>query len=224
MKVCHVFELTTPTPLQIHDILRIQTPVIKQDSVKNNMESLIDYIQGDLRKCFAVLQWIEKEDEEIWTNMIRTFCTKMFNEDSKRITRRILDNQVIIEDHCNIINETDRTIVALLWHENIVDCLQKSHHLTCNERFHLYHTILKNICFADYIDRITFQNQIWQFNEMSSLIKTMYNNKLFHETVGSSVAPLVAAPVATPFVATPFVAASPFVATPFVAAPFVDFI
>ena len=41
--------------------------------------------------------------------------------------------------------------------------------------------ILENICFADYIDRITFQNQIWQFNEMSSLIKTFYNNKLFHE-------------------------------------------
>ena len=38
------------------------------------------------------------------------------------------------------------------------------------------------MCFADYIDRITFQKQIWQFNEMSSLIKTFYNNKLYHET------------------------------------------
>ena len=38
------------------------------------------------------------------------------------------------------------------------------------------------MCFADYIDRITFQKQIWQFNEMSSMIKTFYNNKLYHET------------------------------------------
>jgi hypothetical protein len=37
------------------------------------------------------------------------------------------------------------------------------------------------MCYADYIDRITFQNQIWQFNEMSSLIKTFYNNKLYHD-------------------------------------------
>ena len=37
------------------------------------------------------------------------------------------------------------------------------------------------MCFADYIDRITFQSQIWQFNEMSSLIKTFYNNKLYHD-------------------------------------------
>jgi len=41
---------------------------------------------------------------------------------------------------------------------------------------------LDNMCFADYIDRITFQNQIWQFNEMSSLMKTFYNNKIYHDT------------------------------------------
>jgi hypothetical protein len=44
-----------------------------------------------------------------------------------------------------------------------------------------YETILKNICFADYIDRITFQKQIWIFNEMSSLIKTFYNNELYND-------------------------------------------
>ena len=37
------------------------------------------------------------------------------------------------------------------------------------------------MCYADYIDRITFQNQIWQFNEMSSLIKTFYTNKMYHD-------------------------------------------
>jgi len=40
---------------------------------------------------------------------------------------------------------------------------------------------LKNICFADYTDRITFQKQIWIFNEMSSLIKSFYNSFLFQE-------------------------------------------
>jgi hypothetical protein len=41
--------------------------------------------------------------------------------------------------------------------------------------------MLDNICFADYMDRITFQKQIWQFNEMSSLIKIFYNNKILHD-------------------------------------------
>ena len=43
--------------------------------------------------------------------------------------------------------------------------------------------MLDNICFSDYIDRITFQNQIWQFNEMSSLMKTFHNNKLYHNAL-----------------------------------------
>jgi hypothetical protein len=46
-----------------------------------------------------------------------------------------------------------------------------------------YVKILENICFSDYIDRITFQHQIWQFNEMSSLMKTFHNNKIFHQHV-----------------------------------------
>ena len=45
-----------------------------------------------------------------------------------------------------------------------------------------YQSVLDNICYADYIDRITFQKQIWQFNEMSSLLKTFKNNTLFHDT------------------------------------------
>ena len=46
-----------------------------------------------------------------------------------------------------------------------------------------YLEILENICYADYIDRITFQKQIWQFNEMSCLLKIFYNNKIFHENI-----------------------------------------
>ena len=44
-----------------------------------------------------------------------------------------------------------------------------------------YISVLNNMCFADYIDRITFQKQIWVFNEMSSLIKTFHNHKKFHQ-------------------------------------------
>ena len=81
------------------------------------------------------------------------------------------------------MNETDRTIVALLWHENIIDTLYK---IKKNKSFPLYYKLLENICFADYTDRITFQKQIWQFNEMSSLIKTFHNNKIYHDTLTNS--------------------------------------
>lgn len=174
MKVCHVFELKTPTEEQIHTVLVHQVP-----RCVTNHAKMAEYIQGDLRKCFSLIGWTEQYSEEVWTSMMDTFCLKTFNEDSKKITRRILESPIAMEDHSQIINETDRTIVALLWHENVVDCLQQLP-IDLKEKLEFYHVLLKNICFADYIDRITFQNQIWQFNEMSSLIKTMYNNKQYH--------------------------------------------
>jgi hypothetical protein len=77
------------------------------------------------------------------------------------------------------MNETDRTIVGLLWHENIVDVLGK---MDKKISIPFYLNQLDNMCLADYIDRITFQKQIWQFNEMSSLIKTFKNNNMYHSS------------------------------------------
>ena len=102
---------------------------------------------------------------------------KSFNEDSKSITNQLLQNNYALSLHNVLMNETDRTIVALLWHENIIDKIKD---LPKDVAYPLYYKLLRNICFADYIDRITFQSQIWEFNEMSSLIKTFYNNYIFH--------------------------------------------
>ena len=79
------------------------------------------------------------------------------------------------------MNETDRTSVGLLYHENIIDVLEN---IPKNDSIPFYNNILDNICFSDYIDRITFQKQIWIFNEMSSLIKTFYNNHLYQKKYG----------------------------------------
>ena len=83
-----------------------------------------------------------------------------------------------LNKHNYIMNETDRTSVGLLFHENIIDYLKDKDNYKNIEN---YKILLENFVFSDYIDRITFQKQIWIFNEMTSLIKTMYNNKLFHE-------------------------------------------
>jgi hypothetical protein len=105
------------------------------------------------------------------------FEPKPINEDSKQITKRIMNNPMKLKDH-SIMNDTDRTIVSLLWHENIIDLFEK---LDVYEVIPLYVSILELICFSDYIDRITFQKQIWMFNEMSSILKTFYTNYLFQK-------------------------------------------
>jgi hypothetical protein len=89
-----------------------------------------------------------------------------------------------MKDHLTIMNDTDRTIVGLLWHENIIDLLEKDDK---SKSIPLYNELLNNICYADYIDRITFQKQIWGFNEMSSLIKTLYNNYIYHNNIDKNM-------------------------------------
>jgi hypothetical protein len=109
------------------------------------------------------------------------FHIKSYNEDTKKITQKLINQPVNIREHNTFMNETDRTIVSLLWHENIVDTISG---IDKRASFPFYLRILENICYADYVDRITFQNQIWQFNEMSSMMKTFYNNKILHDTFG----------------------------------------
>jgi DNA polymerase III delta prime subunit len=179
MKVCNVFELKTPTNTQFTKLINIILPSTIFENKNINMEIILKYIQGDIRKLTFICEFLIKKPELITKEMIETiFHIKSYNEDSKKITQLLINKPNNIKDHNKCINETDRTIVALLWHENIVDMISNK---SIHKSFPFYSKILENMCFSDYIDRITFQNQIWQFNEMSSLMKTFYNNNLYHK-------------------------------------------
>jgi hypothetical protein len=183
MKVCHVVELKTPTKQQINSIIEQIVPIFNMLKTEECKSNIINYIQGDLRKLKIVYE-LSKNNDNILTNdsINNIFLTKSYNDDTRKITHKLINNNYPIEEHLTIMNETDRTIVGLLWHENIIDVLGK---IKKDESVPFYLEILDNMCFADYIDRITFQKQIWQFNEMSSLIKTFKNNKIYHDTFGT---------------------------------------
>tara|TARA_Y100001970_G_C14256189_1_gene875571 strand:- start:6312 stop:7640 length:1329 start_codon:yes stop_codon:yes gene_type:complete len=176
MKVCHVFELQTPTNNQIIQLIEKEN----LDFSKTIKKQIVDYISGDLRKFQSIKEIYSKHSSLLKSEILQNiFQSKIYNDDSKKITENLLNIKYSLCDHNNLMNETDRTIVGLLFHENIIDILQKIK--SPSEKIKLYSKILENICYADYIDRITFQKQIWLFNEMSSLIKILYNNKIFHE-------------------------------------------
>jgi hypothetical protein len=158
-------------------ILKQSMPSLENSIITN----MITYLQGDLRKLNSINNIYKKHHTILKTEIIQNiFKPKSYNEDTKEITQKLFSNSYTIADHTNIMNDTDRTIVGLLWHENIIDIISKEPR---NKAIPLYTKILDKICFADYIDRITFQKQIWQFNEMSSLIKTFACNKLFHDEI-----------------------------------------
>ena len=175
MKVCNVLELKPPTSAQISHIISLLMPEINE-SLKSN---ICHFIQNDLKKLVNIHDIYNNTPEILRDKLFyNIFQQKSFNDNTKQITNKLFSNNFSIYDHIHLINDTDRTIIGLLWHENVINHIQKEPTIIS---IPFYLKILNNICFSDYIDRITFQKQIWQFNEMTSLLKTFYNNKLFHE-------------------------------------------
>jgi DNA polymerase III delta prime subunit len=175
MKVCHVVELKIPTYQQIINILNYSIPSLPRNF---NTDEIIQFIQGDLRKLFLVIE-LYKTNPNLILNINDIFCKKYYNDDTKQITKKLLNNNYSLKEHHLMMNETDRTIVGLLWHENIIEVIGR---MKKSISIPFYLKVLNNTCLSDYIDRITFQKQIWQFNEMTSLIKTFKNNKTYHES------------------------------------------
>ncbi len=158
MKCCFVVELKSPTLPQLKQLMELYVP--KYASYYRDIK--------DLKKVFQMIH----AEKVGFQGDIQTMLYSPIHEDSRQITMRLLNTPVAFSDHI-YINDTERTIISLLWHENIIDLLKK--------KSSLYVTFLKEICYADYLDRIMFQKQLWGLNEISFLLKTFYTNYLFHQ-------------------------------------------
>ena len=174
MKVCETFELKLPTNTQIKKILGLAMPELSYDLKEN----LVTFLKGDLRRLSSMQHIYNSHrttlKRDLITNVLKP---REYGEDTKEITAKLLSNPIRLSEHITTMNETDRTIVGLLWHENVIDVFNN---IPVDEAASFYADILSNICFADYIDRVTFQRQIWIFNELSSLLKTFYSTYKLH--------------------------------------------
>jgi len=137
-----------------------------------NSNILDKYINGDIRK-YNILDKLSKHIE-INNELIDVIHHNNSFEESKDNVKELLMNKQNINNHSFFLLEQDRTITSMILHENIIDYLKKSDIDT-------YYHILKLICFSDSIDRITFQKQIWNMNEMTSINKTFNVHYLFHK-------------------------------------------
>lgn len=164
--------ITLPKPDKhvISAITKNAFPAISEPS----LESIVQYADGDMWRMHAAYK--------LYKNCGGQGCVQALAQlhdfgrsetTTKTITSFLLNSHPSYNEHDAVMSETDRTSVGLLLHENIIDVLSEKDEP-------LYLECLDNFCFGDRIDRATFQKQIWSFNEMSSLIKTMYNVHLFH--------------------------------------------
>ena len=178
-KGCNIIEITKPLNSEIKNIIRSFFHNISDNPSK--IQSLTKFINGNLhilQNIYKINKTTPKLIEEY--NLPNLIQFKTSNIEINNVVRMLMKSKYNIDEHLEIINEPDRTIVAHLWHENIVDAIAS---VPVSISIPFYLTQLKNICFSDYIYRVAFQKQIWQFNEMSSLIKTFKNNTHYIDTL-----------------------------------------
>ena len=121
MKVCEIIELKDPKEEELKNIINILFPRLEAYM----KDELIYYIQNDLRKLNMIFNIYEKNKNILSINDIYSiFQKKTYSEDTKTVAYKLIINKKFNE-HGITINETDRTIVALLWHENVVDLFNK---------------------------------------------------------------------------------------------------
>lgn len=183
MKVCYLFEMPVIKTPQVRQLQETFMPHLNPALV----DQCVAYTQGDLRKLNFLYQLYVRQPHVLQATLFDFLCTKSCSKENKDITKTLLTQPLALEQHGTFLNETARTTVGLLWHENIIDVLAP---LPKAQAIPVYNRLLHNICFADYVDRITFQRQIWQFNEMSSLMKTFHTNKIYHDLLAAKKLPV----------------------------------
>ena len=97
---------------------------------------------------------VVKFDKQIITNSV--------DKNTKETVYELLNNK---DYDCNQIAE--KTIISLIYHENMIYCK--------NLDYKFYENFLKLFSVGDYYDRISFQKQLWQFNEITFYLKVIEN-------------------------------------------------
>lgn len=177
VNICHTIRLSYPSNEEVREYLKMKMPNLVSISIINK---LINYAHGNLHKLKQFIDFYNNdsttnEDLEFFINSI----THKYNQNmyTKFIVKELYNRYIPISEYTEIVKETDRTTLGLLWHENLSEIMNYSQETNLG----LYQTFLNNLCISDYNDRIIFQNQIWQLSEQNSFIKIFYNNYLLHK-------------------------------------------
>ena len=171
MKVCNVFKIDLPTKNQI---INIYNSYIKnKEIIKEYYNKLFNYTEYNFHKIFNIINILNDDnfDISIIDELINNI---LISKNIKNVTKNIINNNYNYKN--NIISENDRTIVGLLYHENIIDILDPKN----REHINIYYNFLENYCNSDYVDRIIYQKQIWQLNDLNFIIKILKNNYILY--------------------------------------------
>jgi chromosomal replication initiation ATPase DnaA len=138
----------------------------EKKSIKRNYTIIFcgtNYYDKKIKELIKLCNVIKMET--LYKPLIYNNYEKNIQNSIKKIMNKEFRNDFIIEN--------EKATQSLLFHENIIDIIKK-------QDIPFYYKILKNLCAGDYFDRISFQKQLWIFNEMTYYIKILYNYSMYN--------------------------------------------
>lgn len=156
--------LDPPSDQQIEKIIKLAEPNIPLsdlEMIKKNSENSLSKLDTQLK----MFKLFNKPIDTIEYKLNKSFYVS---------SRKALVDKLTYDNYLDEVKDTDKTSISLIFHENIIDILGAND-------INLYIKILNNICYGDYIDKIIFKYQLWNFNEVSYLIKILINNIILHK-------------------------------------------
>ena len=145
---------------------------------KKIINDIIKYLKSNKKKklsfkfIFSGINQSNKKIKELMKlcNVIHLKNTLIQNYEKnlqsniKKVIEKKLDYDFLIEN--------EKATQCLMFHENIIDCIEPIH-------LEFYYKFLTSYCSGDYYDRISFQKQLWIYNEITYYLKMLSNYYIY---------------------------------------------
>lgn len=161
----------------------------------------IDYLQNNDKKILSIMIKHMKKIKKCDTHTIKYIFIGINIHDKKvmeleaqvehvyNIETQLVQSEVdknikeickelLVNENMDCLKICEKTIVSLVYHENVI--------LYANQDLIFYQKFLQSFVDGDYYDRISFQRQLWQFNEMTFFLKVINNYIKFHRKTWES--------------------------------------
>ena len=176
-----IYKYTNGSILNIMNKTKKQNIVVIDDiDILNNNEKKI------LNELIKKLKLYKKKETKIFkfifiginqydkkVKELMKLCNVIHLKDNNEYEKNIqLNIKNVIEQKIISFVENEKATQCLMFHENIINHLKK-------EDMYFYLQFLNNYCNGDYYDRVSFQKQLWIYNEMTYYLKMIHNYYLY---------------------------------------------
>ena len=171
-----------------NDLKNIADKIIQKENINiedSATQLVINYSQNDVRRLTFLLQDVSNsfQNKEISCEdiekMYTSFSKKNLDISLFEATNKLLNNYNSL-DETSILYESDKSLMAMMLHENFITTVQKNRKDKNSIKLEKIYEIIHNLSIGDIIDKYIYNNQYWGLQEYNGVIKCSLPSKIIN--------------------------------------------